>query len=82
MTDQELEILSEMVAKKVLMKIDPAIKKNAFRKAVKIQTAAETLQCSRDKIYDLINSGELETTKIKGSTYVTIKSLELIQTAK
>jgi excisionase family DNA binding protein len=62
--------------------IDPIVKKNAFRKAVKIQRAAEALDCSRDKIYDLINSGELETVKIQGTTYITIKSLEEIQKAK
>jgi excisionase family DNA binding protein len=71
-----------VVAKKVISMIDPIVKKNAFRKAVKIQRAAEALDCSRDKIYDLINSGELETVKIQGTTYITIKSLEEIQKAK
>jgi hypothetical protein len=82
MTDIELEALASVVAKKVLAVVEPIVKKNAFRKSVKLQTAADTLECSTDKIYDLINSGELEVVPIKGTKYITIKSLVKVQTPK
>lgn len=82
MTSEELQQLAKLVAKEVVALLQPTYRKNPFQKAVKLQTAADTLECSRDKIYDLVNSGELETVKIMGSTYITIKSLEAIQTPK
>jgi hypothetical protein len=37
MTDIELEALASVVAKKVLAVVEPIVKKNAFRKSVKLR---------------------------------------------
>jgi len=82
MTPDEMQELAKLIAKEIAILLSPTYKKNPFRKAVKLQVAADALDCSKDKIYDLINLGKLETVKILGSTYITIKSLEAIQAAK
>lgn len=43
---------------------------------MKIEEAAESLLCSRAKIYTLIHDGELKHVKIRGSAFVTRQSVE------
>lgn len=53
-----------------------------FRKSVTIERAAAILDKSRYFVYDLISAGKLEKVKIGRSSYVTLKSLEEVQTPK
>lgn len=65
--------------REIVQSIVSELKIRNMKSIVSINEAARVLERDRRFVYELINEGYLRKVKIKGASYVTIRSLEKLQ---